>query len=229
MYKSIGQFTVLKCTTVKDLSEEYIGIYGHNKWGVSTYDGNVGLFNNYIIPTIGNTKLSEINTHFMEKYYTELLEMPAVVSACNMNGEKKITAATVNQIHKVLRSCFRQAVKWGLMDKNPATDATVPKHKKQEREIWTAEMLMQAIEACDNKWLKVAFHASACTDNSHGNDHEFLYCRMGKSCNIFYGFLIVGLMVKIHQICHVLDRMTVLCESGSKDHILFCFPDSIAV
>lgn len=25
------------------------------------------------------------------------------------------------------------------------------------------------------------------------------------------------------------DRMTVLCESGSKDHILFCFPDSIAV
>ena len=156
--KSIEQFTVPKCTTVKDLSEEYIRIYGHNKWGVSTYDGNVGLFNNYIIPTIGNTKLSEINTHFMEKYYTELPEMPAVVSACNMNGEKKITAATVNQIHKVLRSCFRQAVKWGLMDKNPATDATVPKHKKQEREIWTAEMLMQAIEACDNKWLKVAFH-----------------------------------------------------------------------
>lgn len=89
MYKSIGQFTVPKCTTVKDLSEEYIRIYGHNKWGVSTYDGNVGLFNNYIIPTIGNTKLSEINTHFMEKYYTELLEMPAVVSACNMNGEKR--------------------------------------------------------------------------------------------------------------------------------------------
>lgn len=64
----------------------------------------------------------------------------------------------MNQIHKVLRSCFRQAVKWGLMDKNPATDATVPKHKKQEREIWTAEMLMQAIEACDNKWFKAAFH-----------------------------------------------------------------------
>lgn len=170
--KSIGQFTVPKCTTEKDLSEEYIRIYGHNKWGVSTYDGNVGLFNNYIIPTIGNTKLSEINTHFMEKYYTELLEMPAVVSACNMNGEKKITAATVNQIHKVLRSCFRQAVKWGLMDKNPATDATVPKHKKQKREIWTAEMLMQAIEACDNKWLKVAFHLAFTATLRIGDDDD---------------------------------------------------------
>ena len=45
-----------------------------------------------------------------------------------------------------------------MMDKNPATDATLPKYKAEEREIWTAEMLMQAIDACENKWLKVAFH-----------------------------------------------------------------------
>ena len=44
------------------------------------------------------------------------------------------------------------------MDKNPAIDATLPKYKAEEREIWTAEMLMQAIDACENKWLKVAFH-----------------------------------------------------------------------
>ena len=75
-----------------------------------------------------------------------------------MDESGKITAATVKEIHKILRSCFRQAVKWGIMEKNPATDATVPKHKKEEREIWTAEMLMQAIEACENKWLKIVFH-----------------------------------------------------------------------
>lgn len=44
------------------------------------------------------------------------------------------------------------------MDRNPATDATLPKYKAEEREIWTAEMLMQAIDACENKWIKVAFH-----------------------------------------------------------------------
>ena len=51
-----------------------------------------------------------------------------------------------------------EAVKWDIMDRNPATDATLPKYKAEEREIWTAEMLMQAIDACENKWLKVAFH-----------------------------------------------------------------------
>ena len=157
---AVGTFEVPKCATVKEVLEEYVKIYGYNKWGVSTYDGNVGIINNYIIPTIGDTKLSEINNHFMEKYYKELLNMPAVKSSKNMNRQANISASTVNEIHKLLRSCFRQAVKWGLMEKNPAIDATVPKYKKKEREIWTAEMLMQALDACDNKWLKVAFHLS---------------------------------------------------------------------
>ena len=121
--QSIGKFEVPQCTTVKELIEEYVQIYGHDKWGVAIYAGNVALINNYILPTIGDTKLTSINTHFMEKYYKDLLKMPAVKST-----------------------------------KNPAVDATVPKAKKQEREIWTAEMLMQALEACDNKMLKIAFH-----------------------------------------------------------------------
>ena len=133
-------------------------LYGHDAWGVSTYEGNLSLIENYILPTIGKTELSKINVHFMEKYYKELLKMPAVISTRNPHGTETITESTVNDIHKILRSCFRQAVKWDLMKKNPTTDATVPKAKKQEREIWTAEMLMQAIEACDNKMLKIAFH-----------------------------------------------------------------------
>ena len=88
----------------------------------------------------------------------DLLKMPAVKSTKNPDGTRTITESTVNEIQKVLRSCFRQAVKWDMMEKNPAVDATVPKAKKQEREIWTAEMLMQALEACDNKMLKIAFH-----------------------------------------------------------------------
>lgn len=157
---SVGKFEVPKCVRLKELIEEYVKIYGHDKWSVSTYDGNMAVINNYIIPTIGDTRLSDIDNHFMEKYYKELLEMPAVKSTRNKDGNKKISTAVVNEIHKILRSCFRQAVKWGMMDKNPAIDATVPKHKKQKREIWTAEMLMQALDACENKWLKVAFHLS---------------------------------------------------------------------
>ena len=153
-----GRFEVPKCINLKELIEEYVRIYGHDKWGVSTYAGNLSLINNYIIPTIGKTKLTDINTHFMEKYYKSLLDMSAVKSTRNIDGSGTVTEATVNEIHKILRSAFHQAVKWDLMDKNPTALATVPKAKRKEREIWTADMLMKALAACDNKMLKIAFH-----------------------------------------------------------------------
>lgn len=105
-----GKFEVPQCTTIKELLEEYVQIYGHDKWGVATYSGNIALINNYILPTIGETKLTSINTHFMEKYYKDILKMPAVKSTKNQDGTGTITESTVNEIHKVLRSCFRQAV-----------------------------------------------------------------------------------------------------------------------
>lgn len=37
-------------------------------------------------------------------------------------------------------------------------DAIAPKAKKQECEIWPADMLMQALKTCDNKMLKIGFH-----------------------------------------------------------------------
>ncbi len=158
---AIGNFEVPKCVRLHELLEEYIKIYGRDKWAVTTYSGNVATINNYILPTIGNTKIEDINNHFLEKYYKKLLDMPAVNSTRNTEGSNgKVTAATVREIHKLLRSCFRQAVKWGIMDRNPATDATIPKAKKEKREIWTADTLMTALEVCDNKILKVAFHLS---------------------------------------------------------------------
>lgn len=65
--QSLGTFVVPKCTKVKELIKEYVRIYGHNEWGVATYDGNIGLINNYIIPTIGEVQLSEINNHFIRQ------------------------------------------------------------------------------------------------------------------------------------------------------------------
>lgn len=94
----------------------------------------------------------------MGTYYQSLLEMPAVRSTRNTDGSAKIPEGVVRDIHKLLRSCFRQAVKWDMMEKNPTIDAIVPKVKKTERDIWTAEMLMNAIDASDDKIIKVGFH-----------------------------------------------------------------------
>ena len=69
-----------------------------------------------------------------------------------------MSRATVRDIHKLLHNCFTQAMKWDLMEKNPASLATVPKYEPEKREIWTAETLFHAIDVCEDKRLALALH-----------------------------------------------------------------------
>lgn len=45
--------------------------------------------------------------------------------------------------------------KWDMMEKNPAVDVIVPKAKKKEREIWTAEMLIEYLYIKRKKSLTI--------------------------------------------------------------------------
>ena len=55
-------------------------------------------------------------------------------------------------------------MKWELIEKNPCTLASVPKHKTQHREIWNAETIFYAIDVCEDERLKLAINlAFSCT------------------------------------------------------------------
>ena len=159
--EEMGSMVIPQCKTMKELLDEYVALYGKDNWALSTYDGNVSLINNYILPIIGDVKLAEINTRFIEKYYQKLLKTPAVINP--MIGKRMneyVSTSTIRDVHKLLRSCFQQAIKWELMEKNPCIYATVPKHKTKKRDIWTAETLMYAMEVCEDERLKLAMNLS---------------------------------------------------------------------
>ena len=159
--EGLGQLVIPQCKYLKELLEEYVGLYGKDKWSLSTYDRNTGLINNYIRPMIGDTKITDITTRYLEKYYQQLLKTPAVPTvAPRKNKNTLVGTSTIRDVHKIMRSCFEQAVKWELMEKNPAIYATVPKYKPNNREIWTAETLMYATEVCEDEILKLAMNLS---------------------------------------------------------------------
>ena len=163
--EQIGTFVIPQCSTLDDLLKEYVALYGKNTWAMSTYSSNVGLIKNYISPFIGNMKLKDLTPRVLEKYYQQLLKTKPVNNP--VTGKTKnefVGTSTVRDVHKLLRNCFGQAVKWELLEKNPCLHATVPKHKKQEREIWTAETLFHATEVCEDKRLRLAINlAFACS------------------------------------------------------------------
>lgn len=142
-------------------------LYGKSIWSLSVYSGNTGLINNYISPIIGSMKLKDVTARVLEKYYMQLLKTPAVVQHSHQQKAKKTTCVappTVRKVHNILRSAFHQAVKWKLMEKNPAMYATVPKSETKKREIWDAPTLFRATELCEDERLKLSINLSfACS------------------------------------------------------------------
>ena len=124
-----GTLFIPKCITLNELLEEYVNLYGKDRWALSTYDRNVGLIHNYISPVIGDTKLTEINTRFLERFYRKLQGMrPAEGErGKRVKDGELIGASVIRDIHKLLRNCFEQAVKWEMIEKNPAINAIVEK------------------------------------------------------------------------------------------------------
>lgn len=166
--QQMGSMVIPTCKTVEELMREYVAIYGKSTWSLSMYSGTNALVNHYILPLIGSMKLSDITSRVLEKYYMQLLQTPAVKKVTDKKYAKKkteyVTAATVKKVHNVLRSAFHQAVKWDLMEKNPAIYATVPKPEVHKREIWDAPTLFHALEVCEDERLKLAINLSfACS------------------------------------------------------------------
>ena len=95
-------------------------------------------------------KLEDVTPRIMDKYYRDLLSVKAVSSKYVKARTEYLTPHTVREVHKTLRNAFNQAVKWELMTRNPVEHATLPKEEHKTRDIWTAEVLQKALEACDD-------------------------------------------------------------------------------
>lgn len=165
--KSVGELHITNCKTVKELLDEYIETYGKRKWALSTYSGNVALINNYIRPMIGDVKLEDINTRYIDKFYRQLEKTKAVENSAmgkRISKNQYVSSSTIRDIHKLLKSLFTQAVKWELMAKNPVLSANPPKYEMQERESWDAETLKRALDLCEDERLYLAMVLSfGCT------------------------------------------------------------------
>ena len=153
-----GTFIIPTAKTVNDLLDEYVSIYGVNTWALSTYESRQSILSNYVRPIIGDMKLEDVTPRVMDKYYRDLLKVKAVSSQYVKARTEFVTPRTVKEVHRVLRNAFNQAVKWELIARNPVEHATLPKAEYKEREIWTAETLMKALDLCDDEILKLAIN-----------------------------------------------------------------------
>lgn len=154
---SSNSFFVPTVKTMAEFLEEYVNVYGKNKWSLSTYESKKSIITHYIVPSLGAVKLSDITPRMMNSYYQNLLTYKATPKPF----QKKvglITPRTVQEIHKLLRNAFNIAVKWELLPRNPVEHCVLPKCADHQREIWDTETLITALEVCEDPLLALGMN-----------------------------------------------------------------------
>ena len=174
------------CKTVSEFMKEYTALYGCKMWGNSYYTSCVSLIRNYIDPYIGSEALWELNTRKLDAYYTRLLKEPAVVTPGKPTGAR-ITAHTVQRIHRLLRSALEKAVAWDYIPKNPALGATLPVCRSEVRTVWSDDEALKALRCCQDDALQTCLYlALGCSlppGRDPGTPVEECPCGTGADCS----------------------------------------------
>lgn len=114
----------------------WLNEYKKNIVKESTYISYEANYLHYVKPYIGNMKLEEIGTIDIQKLYNRLLEL-------------NLSVGTVELVNANLCNIFRQAVKSGLITKNPCSGVVIPREKKKEPRVLTMyeqTLFLQAIQ-----------------------------------------------------------------------------------
>ena len=89
----------------------------------------------YVIPYIGDTRLSDLTPVRLNLLYARLIE----------SGRRKVpgglSAKTVQNVHRMLHRALRDAVKWDYLPRNVAEDAEPPRVSRPRPDVWTPEQL----------------------------------------------------------------------------------------
>lgn len=159
-----GAFVPPKKMTIAEFMAEFVSVYGERSWSLATYDGNMALIRNYIIPVMGDIQIQSVNARMVDQLIRQLQKTESVTSRCRKPRTKYLSPSNIDKILTLLKSAFNQAVRWEFIAKNPFLLASGPKVEYQPREIWTAEMIRTALDQCRDSKLYIAMNLSfACS------------------------------------------------------------------
>lgn len=136
--------------SLADYFEKWLGTAAKPRLSERTYSDYEELFKRYVEPAMGRKRLSDIQPLDVQSLYSSL-------------QEKGLSARTVRYTHAILNSALKQAVKWGLMPRNPAAMAELPKMIRNEMRALSPLEAAQFLEACDNDRWGIVFQLALAT------------------------------------------------------------------
>ena len=108
-----------------------------------TINSYQSFINKHIVPEIGSIKLSQLRPDHLQNLYSKKLE-------------SGLSKRTVQYIHAIIRRSLNQAVKWGLIYRNPTDAVTAPTPKKKAPDTLTEDQVNTFLKIVEyHRWYPI--------------------------------------------------------------------------
>ena len=134
-----GNFLIPSTVTVAEFLMDWLPKQcSKHKWAPKTYQSNLALIQNLIIPYIGEMQMQKLRPYHIEALYDTLSKTPC---GQYVGGKRRdlspkqqkrtLSGTTLHEVHQLLHNSFLLAVEWGILIKSPVP-VEAPKKTTQE-------------------------------------------------------------------------------------------------
>jgi integrase len=147
--------------TLGEYLELWLEDYARPNVGSKTFETYRRIVRLNIVPRIGQVRLAELKPLQIQSLYSELLR-----SGKRSGGG--LSPLSVQHVHRLLRKALSQAVRWELLDRNPADGADSPRVPRNEMNALDRAGLSQLLAAVGHGRLYLPVLIAATTGMRRG-------------------------------------------------------------
>jgi integrase len=130
----LGTFVAPSSMSVGQYLDKWLEAAAKPRVSERTHYDYTALLERYVREPIGNLKLSGLRPLDIQKLYSQM-------------QERGLSPRVVRYTHAVLSNALKQAVKWGMLSRNPADLVELPKQTRQEMKAFTPEEAARFLQA----------------------------------------------------------------------------------
>jgi len=121
-----GTFMKPGKTTLAEYLERWLKDYAWPNLAPRTAEGYESIIHRHLIPSLGSMTLTLLKPEHLQHYYSEKL------AGGRCDGKGALNPTTVSHHHTCLHRALKIALKWGLINRNPADAVTPPRPRRAE-------------------------------------------------------------------------------------------------
>ncbi len=120
--------------TLGEYLDQWLKDYADTNCSARTVEGYRGIIRRYLIPNLGQIRLSKLTPRHIQSLYSDMLS-------------KGLSARTVLHTHRVLSEALKCGVKWGIVARNVCESVTPPRPKRKEMRSLDTEDVQKLLES----------------------------------------------------------------------------------